>query len=197
MNNKVGIPNELKGNWANITLSIDRLQASPGAKFLDRDTNMVSHWARLHSEIPELLDKKLKVLDVGSGNGATLEILRWYGHDAIGMDYTNGYAKGDWLYKPLIESQKLKCINHNALALPYPFKDKEFDLLICYCPSFFTSPWNINILNEFTRITKTCILLGVNVGDAYDKEKENLSKWKHDKFKMEWNKNSIYKWVAK
>ena len=193
------IPNELRGNWKNIKIDSIKDIEEKAAKYLNRDNIMELCWHRLHNEIPELLNKKLKVLDVGCANGATLEILRWYRHDAIGMDYTIGYVEGDWLYKPLIESQELKCINHNGADLPYPFKDKEFDLLICYgAITFFglKTPW-INILNEFARITKKCILLGVNVGEEYNRERQNLNTWKHDQFKLDWNRNSIYKWIAK
>ena len=197
LNMNKGIPNELTGNWKNIKpSSVEKIQTG-ASKFLDRDKNIELNWDRLHREIPEFLNKKLKVLDVGCGNGASLEILRWYGHDAIGMDYTNGFDAGDWLYKPLIESQELKCVNHSGSDIPYPFKDKEFDVLICYGTiTFCVSPW-VNILNEFARITKSCILLGVNVGDQYDREKVNLDTWNHDQFKMQWNINSIYKWIAK
>ena len=194
------IPSELKQDWRHIEPdALEKVKSSIGGKFLNRELYVDLYWKRLHNEMPELLNKKLKILDVGCGNGVILEILRWYGHDVTGMDYTPGYDKGDWLYKPLIESQGLKCINHSGGDLPYPFKDKEFDLLICYgAITFFGSktPW-VNILNEFTRITKSCILLGVNVGDEYNKEKENIDSWKSDQFKMEWNKNSIYKWIAK
>ena len=149
----------------------------------------------MSNAIPELLNKKLKILDVGCGNGVILEILRWYGYDVTGMDYTTGYDKGDWLYRPLIESQGLKCVNHSGSDIPYPFKDKEFDVLICYgAITFFKFPW-VNVLNEFARITKSCILLLVNVGDKYDKEKNNINTWEHPHFKKQWNVNSAYKWV--
>jgi len=199
MNNNIpAVPCELKENWKYIKPdALEKIKSSVGGKFLNRDLYVDLYWNRLHKEIPELLDKKLKVLDVGCGNGVVLEILRWYGHDVIGMDYTNGYDKGDWLYKPLIESQGLKCINHSGGDIPYPFKDKEFDILICYgAISFFKIPC-VDVLNEFARITKSCILLLVNIGEHYDKEKENINTWKHDQFKLGWNVISSYKWIAK
>lgn len=170
-------------------------------KFLDRDRTIKINWTRLHAKIPEILrsKEKLKIVDIASGNGATLEVLRYYGHDAQGVDFSPGFPEGDWLYRPMIESQNLKCLVHNCSILPYPFKDKEFDFLICYGAITFFKPitnWP-KVMNEFARISKRGILLGVNNGNIFDEGEKYLDSWTHSEFKLESKQGTIYKWVKK
>jgi len=194
------IPNDLKGEWKDVNHVAKYLKKQ---NFFHRERIIKGQWVRLHSTIPEFLNKnknksKFKCLDVGCGNGATLEILRWYGHECIGMDYTDKYSTGDWKYKSCIESQNLNCINHSGTDIPYPFKNKEFDLLICYAALTFLQPiekWTA-ILNEFARITSKCILICPNRGMTYDNGKKYIDNWIHNDFKLEWNKKTIYKYVS-
>jgi len=170
-------------------------------KFLDRNRTLKINWKRLHDKIPEILlsDERLNLLDVACGNGATMEILRYYGHSVQGVDFSPGFSKDNWLYKPMIKSQKLKCLVHNCSIIPYPFKDKEFDYLICYGAITFFKPienWP-KIMNEFARISKRGILVGVNNGKVFDNGKKYLDNWKHPDFKLISKTGSIYKWGKK
>jgi len=170
-------------------------------KFLDRDRTLKINWTRLHTRIPEVLlnDKKQKVLDVASGNGATMEIMRYYGHDVEGVDFSPGFEEGDWLYRPMIESQGLKCQTHNCSITPYPFEDKEFDFVICYGAITFFKPiksWP-EFMDEFARISKNGMLIGVNVGKNFDEGQKYLDAWRHPEFKLASKTGSIYKWVKK
>jgi len=190
----IEIPQELQGMWKK---PVDKDMVDH--KFYDRPRTIKLNWNRLHTLIPnELTGKKIKCLDVGSGNGSTLEILRWYGHDAIGMDYTPN-MDNRWRYKSLIDSQGLNVVCHSGAEVPYPFKNKEFDLLICYGVITFFKPvenWP-KILDEFARITKRCILLCVNVGDTYEEGKKYINNWNHTDFGLEWISGSTYRFVSR
>lgn len=191
---------EILGDWRD-PLVLKKFSGEKNHKFLNRNNTIKSNWKRINKFIPELLitNQKYKILDIGCGNGSTLEILRYFGHDVIGMDYTPGFDKNNWLYKPLIESQELKCIVHDGSVLPYPFKDKEFDFIICFGVITFFKPITIwqNVLNEFSRISKNGFLIGVNVGSLYDDGKKYLETWNNSNFKLDLKENSIYKWNKK
>lgn len=190
---------KIMGPWKN-PLKIKEFK-NLNHKFLKRNRTLDINWKRLHEKIPEVLrsERSLNILDVASGNGATLEILRYYGHTAIGVDFTPGYEKGDWLYRPMIESQNLNCVNHDCSILPYPFETKQFDFLICYGAITFFKPidnWP-KVLDEFARLSKKGFLVGVNQGKSFNKGESLLDLWKHDEFKLESKRGSIYKWVSR
>jgi SAM-dependent methyltransferase len=192
------LPNALLGDWANLDRSLLKLPADH--KFLDRNMWIRNHWERLHQWLPEYLgNTDLKFGDISCGNGATLEILKFLGHPVTAMDYTVGFPPGDWIYKPLIDSQSLQCICHDGSNLPYPFADKSIDILINYGSLTFYKPverWP-QILDEFARITTTCIFLAVNVGDIYDSGKHLIENWEHPDFELKNRQNSHFKWIRK
>tara|TARA_B100001027_G_C16228575_1_gene313421 strand:- start:416 stop:1030 length:615 start_codon:yes stop_codon:yes gene_type:complete len=147
-------------------------------KFLDRNRTIKSNWNRLHSCAEDVLlgEKTARILDVGCGNGATMEIFRYYGHEAVGLDVPFGDSH---LYSPMLNSQGLKCVVHDGAVTPYPFKDDEFDLVVCWGVFNFFRPvqgWP-DILDEFARITKRSIILAPNMGKAYDQGKPLIEKW--------------------
>lgn len=187
----------LLGNWNDLD-AVNNFKGSKEHKFLDRNRTLKINMKRIKEWAPEILfnDKKQSVLDVACGNGATLEIFRYYNHEVVGMDFSPGFSKNEWLYKPLIDSQKLTCKIHDGSTLPYPFKDKEFDFLICFGAITFFKPvanWP-NILNEFSRISKKSFVLGVNTGPIYDEGRKYIESWNHPNFKLTKNEGSVYKW---
>ena len=196
---KVKDQSKLLGPWKKPHL-IKEFQ-SKNHKFLYRDRTLKINWARLHTRIPEILRSKTKlnIVDIACGNGATLEILRYYGHKGQGVDFSPGFEEGDWLYRPMIESQNLNCLVHDCSILPYPFKDKEFDFLICYGAITFFKPisnWP-KIMDEFARISKRGMLVGVNKGRNFDEGERYLDSWRHPEFKLEKKTGSVYKWIRK
>ena len=192
--------NGLLGPWKDSSVA-EKFKGQKTHKFLKRDRTLKINWKRLHNLVPyHLLDEKQnKVLDVASGNGATLEIFRHYNHKIQGLDYTPHMDKGEWLYKPLLESQNIPCVVHNGSILPYPFKDKEFDLVICFGAITFFKPiedWG-KILDEFARLSKKTILIGVNKGEPFNKGRKYLDNWENPDFKLVSCQGHIYKWTAK
>lgn len=192
---------KLLGSW-NDGSEIENFRGSKDHKFLNRDRTIKSNWVRLHTYASEILlnENKMKILDIGSGNGSTLEIFRYYGHDVIGMDYSPGLIdENTWLYEPMFKSQNLHGVIHSGSDLPYPFQDKEFDLVICWGAITFFKPvetWP-SIMNEFARLSKNTILVGANVGSVYELGKIHLDNWSHNEFSNVMKKGSLYKWSCK
>ena len=144
-------------------------------KFLNRNRTIEISWHRLHHHARDFIlsEKRLKILDVGCGNGATLEVFRYYGHEAIGLDKPQ-------IYSPMIESQGLKSVPHDGGSVPYPFEDNEFDLVICWGAITFFRPiekW-AHVLDEFARLSKSAIILAPNIGSTYDKGRPHIESWK-------------------
>ncbi len=141
---------------------------------------------------------KKKVIDISSGNGATLEILKFFGHEVLGVDYSPIELDpiNFFIYKPLLDSQDIPYIIHDCTKLPYPFKDKEFDLLINYGALTFYKPisnWP-NILDEFARITKETIFLGVNYGSIFEKGRKYIDNWENYEWRLIFRSKNIYIW---
>lgn len=173
-------------------------------KFLNRDSNLHIHWNRLHKYVPEYLvsSTRCRLLDVGCGNGASMEVFRYFGHGVHGMDFTPGMSDedpDDWIYKPLIRSQKLQCTVHNGSVLPYPFTDKSFDVLICWGALSCFKPVSIwtQILNEFARIATQCILFCDNLGPIHDAGRSQIEQWNHSDFNLVMQEGDVFKWCAK
>lgn len=194
------IPEELLKDWDN--LDISELELSSDHKFLDRKVQIPLNWTRLHIWIPEYLDSKYSAVDISSGNGATLEILRYYGLKTLGVDYSGKTKDGQpkCMYEPLLQSQKLDYILHDCSKFPYPLKDDEFDIVINYGSINQYGKCEIwtKVLDELSRIAKKCILFAVNLSAEYDKAKTLINEWskKNTKFKLVRRHSSGYKWVA-
>jgi len=194
---------DLLGDWndKDVVEKFCKIGSGKYHKFLDRNRTIKSNWSRLHHYAKNILlsKKPMKILDVGCGNGATMEIFRFYGHEVCGIDYTGGFEdKGTWRYEPLIKSQNLSVKWHSGSDIPYPFADNEFDLVICWGTITFFKPISIwpNVMDEFARLSKNTILLGVNAGTSYDAGKKYLDSWSSKKFKLAFNEGYRYRWKA-
>ncbi len=88
-----GPPRELLGDWTSFRL--EDWKEDRNHKFLNRNDHLERQWRRLHELLPEYLPRepRRRFLDVGSGNGASLEILRYLGHDAEGSRLHPGYLR--------------------------------------------------------------------------------------------------------
>ena len=172
----------LLGPWSDRGIASD-FKGPSGHKFLNRDKEIRISWSRLHQYAKDILlsEKTMRVLDVGCGSGATLEVFRYYGHKAVGLDYSTGKSwDNDWIYSPMIKSQGLSCRLHNGSDLPYPFKENEFDLVICWSAITFFKPvkkWP-HILDEFARLSKSAIIVAPNAGQVYDRGRPLIEAWK-------------------
>lgn len=205
------VPKQLLEDWKKLDRNC--LMWKKEHKFLNRKQTVTINWNRLHNYIPEFLDKKFSFVDISCGSGATLEILRYYKIQAIGVDYSNlskkvkAPCKGCYTdenyyseYEPLLKSQNLKYIIYDCKKIPYPFKDNHFDVLINFgAITFYGNPeiWP-KILNEFSRISSRCILLGVNYGWKYEQGKNIILEWSSNqtKFKLDYHRGCVFKWTS-
>lgn len=174
------IPSELLNDWNYSEESI--LSVSPDLKnhkFFKRRRCIKNNWNRLQNYFPETFkEKKLKFLDLSCGNGATLECVRFLGHETFGVDYEseshclsnlriikNTNMPNKWLYKILLDSQNISYKGHDLNVLPYPFADKSFDIVNCWgAIEFYSRPkfWPLLIL-EMLRISNLYVNIAFNL----------------------------------
>jgi SAM-dependent methyltransferase len=183
------LPKELLGDWNfsedKITLDTPYLK---NHKFLIRDRTIKSNWDRLLKHFPDLFcDEKKSFLDFSCGNGATLEILRFLGHNSFGVDYESENHCFDkplfhstmemnnkWPYKILLESQNLDFKGHDLNVIPYPFEDNSFDIVNSWgAIEFYGRPkyWKVFIL-EMLRISKEYVNISFNDISPWLKDNE-------------------------
>jgi len=173
---------------------VEKTPLNKDHKFLDHNRTLDINWTRIHNWIPEYLTSETKIVDISCGNGATLEVLRYYKCDYLGVDINDGYID-------LLQDKKLNYIKHDCSKSPYPFTDQQFDVLINYGAITFYGDLSVwpAVLSEFERITKKCILLGVNVGGYYDNGGDELIKnWiSQSNFVLNRQYRSTYKLLRK
>jgi len=211
--NKEQVTDELKGSdWDDIDIS--KLNIDPKHKFLNRDRTIPINITRLYSWIPEHLKEDKKILDVSCGSGASLEVIRCSGADGTGLEFSpkskteealhpdyykdvNSYSN----YEPLLRSQNLNYVIHDCSKVPYPFEDSSFDVVLNYgAITFYGDPdyWT-TILDEFKRLSKDVIVVGVNVGWKWDIGEAIIDEWskKQDDLELIAKYRSTYKWKFK
>lgn len=135
------------------------------------------------------------VLDLSTGNGVFLEVMRYLGHNIKGTDSPR------CKYTPFHKSQEIPMLYFDGSELPYPIKDHSYDLVSCVSAiNFYNNDWRL-ILDEFFRISKQTVLLIVN---RVTNRSEDL--WLHNKplldnytpppgWKLQYQFLSTYKWI--
>jgi hypothetical protein len=133
-------------------------------KFLDRRFNVERCWNQIQQYMPELLTSSPQdVLEVSTGHGAMLEILRHYGHNVMGTDYaattwlseTGGAEKPDWPFRHVVESIDLPMTVFDNTDGQYPIETKSFDTTLCFQAlenSGHPDDW-MSVIDEFCRIS--------------------------------------------
>lgn len=86
-------------------------------------TGMKEVWKEVLSEV---FDKKMRILDVGTGTGFLALILAELGHDVIGIDLSREMIN---IAKKKVDGLKIKFVIGDAENLP--FNDESFDAVIC------------------------------------------------------------------
>ncbi|MEL6206610.1 MAG: class I SAM-dependent methyltransferase [Pseudomonadota bacterium] len=78
--------------WAYPQSAVDRARAAGvQRKYLSREANIARSWNRVQTYLPELIRPggASDVLEMSTGHGAMLEVLRHLGHTVLGTDYAN------------------------------------------------------------------------------------------------------------
>lgn len=156
-------------------------------RLYNRNDQITCKYGIIKTYVPEYMGAPdRKVLDISSGSGAFLEIMRHFGHEIMGMDIQ---------YFPLLDSQSIPYAIHNGKDLPYPFDDKSYDLVACQgAISNYRIPWE-SVLGEFFRISRSCVLLICNGGHPLDENEGMLSRMMPDGWAKPINTKSVHKWV--
>ena len=99
----------------------------PNTKLLDYIRNVVEY---IHKKYMSNLKKDyIKILDLGCGMGEFATFLSLLGYNIVGVDMDREQLK---LAKILKEENEAKVEFVNADATRLPFKDGEFDIIICF-----------------------------------------------------------------
>lgn len=159
-------------------------------KYLSRFKNIRRAWARLLQYVPEAMTdaQNFRFLEMSTAHGATLEVLRYFGHEVMGNDFSNAAlhgangvrtvnrafgedlladqenAKAEWRYRAIIESLDLDVKLFDAGLCPYPFDDNAFDYILCFdALEHYCHPrdW-MKVIDEFTRIAETGVVVEIN-----------------------------------
>lgn len=159
-------------------------------KYLSRFKNIRRAWARILQYLPETMatDRQYRILEMSTGHGASLEVLRFFGHEVVGNDYSNAglhvkdgqgttdrsfgddvlnnadEAKSEWPYRAIVESIDVDVRLFDAGKHPYPVSDNEFEIVLCFdALEHYCHPrdW-LHVINEFTRIASKTVVVEIN-----------------------------------
>lgn len=171
-------------------------------KYLDRMDWMERKVRLVHQLLPEYeymikngSKSSKSVLDLSTGNGIFLEIMRYLGHNICGTDSPK------CKYTAFHKSQEIPMLYFDGSVLPYPVKDQSYDLVSCVSAiNFYKTDWRL-ILNEFFRIARQTVLLVVN--RVTDRSEEMWLQYKPilDSYtpppgwKLQYQFHSTYKWI--
>ncbi len=169
--------------------AFDGSLATVQKKYLLRFKNIRRAWSRLLCYLPEAMsgEDRYSVLEMSTAHGAVLEVLRHFGHEVTGSDYSNDYLRGkrdartpfrdlgddladgsvdrgDWPYRPIIDSLGLNVVTFDAGIIPYPFKQNAFDIVLCFdALEHYCHPkhW-IRVVDEFVRLSRRTVVVEIN-----------------------------------
>ena len=147
-------------------------------KAWNRERAIKGYVRLLRTFAPELLDSekpKRKILDVSTGPGIFVEVLRSLGHEVTGT------ADLRSIYRGMHVSQALKVEYFNLAEPVLPMEKKTFDYVFCIDKiNEYPTGWWEPLIKDFARVaTKTVI-----VGFVYDGYFQNygweIREWKLD-----------------
>lgn len=138
-------------------------------KYTNRTKLCMQYNAWLLSYLPELRYGGKHILDMSTGPGTFLELARNYGNSIMGTDAI------DTVYAPLLHSQDIPFIEVDGGVVPYPFKDREFDVVTLMNAIHFL-PINMwgSIMNELFRIAKQTVFIIACSGEDYNEHNNSL-----------------------
>lgn len=178
----MSLVNALGSSWIDLP-NRERLHT----RFIDRKVQIPSKLSFISSILPEYLHKGgKKVVDFSSGNGVLLEIFRHYGHEVLGVDIQ---------YFNFLDSQGIPWIEHDCRKLPFPLTDNSCNLITCIgsLSTYGDVFWG-DVLNEFARIAKECIVIRPNQGEVLEARRYELLAWTSPGWELLSKKSDIFKW---
>ena len=160
-------------------------------KFLERERTLRSAFNLAWEHLSEYLRKPtgLSAVDFSCGNGAFLEALRHHGLDVLGVDVQ---------YFEFLDSQGVPYIHHDCRILPYPLEDRSQDIVTCHgAITFYRGTDWTDVLDEFGRIARRCIVITPNSGEVLDENRHKLNDWCPSEWKRVTSGPTWWKWRAR
>ena len=172
----------LGANWAKPEL-VENIKS---VKMQDREPMLRRKIDFIDMHLKEFVSHKGKsVLDLSCGNGTFLEVMRYYGHDVMGTDIQ---------YFECMESQGIPYVAHDGNNMPYPFKDKSYDIVTSIGSITFLNVDWVEVLKEMFRIARDTVLLVCNTGHILEQNKHILTGYKCNGWAKVFDDGTVYKW---
>lgn len=99
---------------------LDALEGKHFGKPVSED--LVERYWAIPQIVPE--QKKLRILDVGAGDGYICSKLKAKGHEVVAMELATVNIKH-------LKTRGIPAIPHDLAETPYPIRDESFDMVIC------------------------------------------------------------------
>jgi len=117
------------------------------------------------SIIAHALRDRIRILDIGPGNGMLLSILHEFGHDCYAVDWTDECVNDN--PKVYLE-KKIKFNICNVEVDPLPFEDDFFDAVTCCQVLEHFTHSHLYAVREIHRVLKSGGLVEIDVPNAVD-----------------------------
>jgi hypothetical protein len=143
---------------------VKRIQLAQTDKAWNRERTVKSYVRLLKSFAPELLDPekpKKRILDIMTGPGIFMEVLRALGHEVEGFESMRS------IYHGMHNSQSLKVVYQDLDKPSLPQVKKSFDYVFCIDKmNEFQTGWWKDLLGDMMRVAKKTVVVGF-VYDGY------------------------------
>jgi len=160
----MGIVKELGANW-NRKVDTSGFDDSY-LKMTDRPEQLTRKNELVRKFLPEYMQGGSVVLDISCGAGVFLEIMRHYGNVIYGTSVDMFDFK---------DSQDVPHMPHDSNNVPFPFRDKTFDLVTCFgSMAKYDEAKLPAIFAEFFRLARRTVLLKLNSFGWVDKHDDLL-----------------------
>lgn len=157
-------------------------------RYMDRKHMLALKWNEINMYYPEYLQGGKKYLDICSGNGASLEIMRALGHTVMGADIER---TGMLLF---LDSQDIPYTVLEKNAAPFPFPDKSYNLVTCvgglhHC----REDWAFYI-RDLCRIAIDLVFVSISRGDSFDRNRHMIDDLEIEGWCCSKPLDHMYKW---
>jgi len=183
----------LKSTWkdSKVDAKVTEAGVPKNHKYRDRarSLDVVNSFVKRYLE-DYMTSKPVKVLDIATGNGIFLEVMKDQGHSVVGTEIPKSP------YIPYHRSQNVLVEYHDINDLPHPFDKDSFDLVSCIgglniLPVYF---WE-DLLEDLFRMAKKTVILSVGRDNAYEVNKQIIEDFAlFEGWSLTLQDRSIYRW---
>ncbi len=175
---------------------IKRLPLAKTDKTWNRERMIKSYIRFLNTYAPELLKEKGKIiLDVSTGAGILLEVLRALDHGVIGTE------KPDTLYRGMHRAANLWIQYHDSTSrdaekkIKFPFDEREFHYVFCLdAMNFYPIQVWREIIQEFMRMATQTVIVGFIYDGYFQANGWEIRDWSFEGYKLTLNHTTVFRW---